>query len=150
MKFKVRNIYGLDKLDEYKSKKGLKSSNKRLAVIQYFLKNPKHYSTEELYQEMKKVSQNISLSTVYRALKLLVECGLASIRHFDKGQARFEPVHREEHHDHLICIECGRIIEFKDRDIEEHQEKIASKHNFLIKDHKLEIYGICQKCKKGK
>jgi len=148
MKFKVKNNYDLRKLDNYKTRMGLKDSVKRSAIIDYFLKADKHFSTEELYNRLKNIIPKISYSTVYRALKLLTECGLASERQFEKGKTSFEPVHKKEHHDHLICVGCGKIIEFTNREIEKLQKKIARKFQFTIKNYKLEIYGLCQNCSK--
>jgi len=138
----------LQKFVQCKAAKGLKSSQKRLAIIEYFLKKDRHFTTEQLYYELKKINQKFSYSTVYRSLKLLADCGLASISHFEKGVTRFEPIHTHEHHDHLICVECGRIIEFTNQNIEKSQKKIAGRYNFQIRYHKLELYGLCENCLK--
>ncbi len=129
----------------------MKSSRKRKFIIDYFLKQDKHFSAEELYNQIRNKFPGIGYSTVYRTLKLLAECGLASIRHFEEGITRFEPIHQREHHDHLICTGCKRIIEFKNKEIENLQKKIAQKLQFSVQNHKLEIYGLCPRCaKKGK
>ena len=88
-------------------------------------------------------------ATVYRTLKLLKECGLAEERHFADGQARFENVEAEHHHDHLICESCGRIIEFVQPRIEELQEELAHRYGFVATTHKMEIYGICKECREN-
>lgn len=150
MKIKVKNDATFKKLNAYKIKKGLKSSAKRTIIIDYFLKHNRHFSVEELYNRLKKISPKIGYSTVYRTLKLLVDCGIASIRRFEKNKTSFEPVHKKEHHDHIICLSCGRIIEFVNQEIEKLQKKIARRFYFRMKDHKLEIYGQCQKCSKKK
>jgi len=90
----------------------------------------------------------IGYATVYRTLKLLAECGLAEQRHFGDGQTRYEQSDSREHHDHLICTECGAILEFEDPGIERLQLKVAKEHNFTIQRHRLEIYGQCAKCSK--
>lgn len=146
MNFKIKNNYNYDQLVKFFRKHKLKSSQKRKFVIDYFLSQNKHLSTEELYNMVKNRFPRIGYSTVYRTLKLLTECGLVSMHHFGKGITRFEPVHKKQHHDHLICAKCGAIIEFRNQEIEEIQKRIARKYNFIVHDHKLEIYGLCLKC----
>jgi Fur family ferric uptake transcriptional regulator len=148
MNFKVTNSYDYQKLQIFIREKGLKSSRKREFIIDYFLKQDKHFSAEELYNKIREKSPGIGYSTVYRTLKLLAECGLASIRHFEEGITRFEPIHQQEHHDHLICTGCKKIIEFKNKEIENLQKKIARKLQFSVQNHKLEIYGLCPRCAK--
>lgn len=150
MNFKFKNKYDYQLLNKFLKKHRMKASEKRNFIIDYFLTQDKHLSIEELYDCIKQRVNKISFSTVYRTLKLLSACGLASLRHFEKGVTRFEPVHRKEHHDHLICLECGTIIEFENREIEKIQRRIAQRYKFYVKDHKLEIYGLCLKCAKGR
>ncbi|MGB9720956.1 MAG: Fur family transcriptional regulator [bacterium] len=146
MNFKIRKPYDYERLKKLSKKQHLKSSHKRQSIIEYFLTQDKHLSAEELYNKIKNSFSGIGYSTVYRTLKLLVECGLASARHFEEGITRFEPIHPKEHHDHLICIKCGAIVEFANQEIERIQRRIARKYKFRVQDHKLEIYGLCQKC----
>jgi Fur family ferric uptake transcriptional regulator len=148
MKVKVKNKLRLEDFNQYKSTRGLKTSQKRLLIITYFLKEDRHFSVEELYNEVKKKYPKVSYSTVYRALKLLADCGLAHICRFTDGTTRFEPAHKAEHHDHLVCQRCGAIIEFENTEIESLQKKVAQKHNFLVVLHKLELYGLCEDCQK--
>lgn len=148
MNFKIKNRYDYNCLKNFSKKRGLKSSQKRMLIIDYFLKQDKHYSVDELYNHIKNKIPGIGYSTVYRTLKLLAECGIASERHFEKGFTRFEPIHKEEHHDHLICTKCSAIIEFTNQEIEKIQRKIARNFRFFVSDHKLEIYGLCSRCAK--
>jgi Fur family ferric uptake transcriptional regulator len=150
MKVKVKNNRGLNDFKKCKSERGLKTSRKRLAIIEYFLREDKHFSIEELYNEVKKINPGISYSTVYRALKLLANCNLARVCSFGDGTTRFEPAHKAEHHDHLVCQQCGKIIEFENTEIESLQKRVAQKHNFFVVFHKLELYGICRDCQKSK
>ena len=83
-------------------------------------------------------------------MKLVKECGLAAERHFADGQARFENIEEERHHDHIICERCGRIVEFVHPQIEQLQEKVAHQFGFVATMHKMEIYGICQECREGR
>ena len=133
---------------DYLRGKGLKSTHQREVVVNLFLRADKHYSVEDLYRAAQRKDKQIGYSTVYRTLKLLVEANLAEERQFSGEVTRFEPVHIGKHHDHLICIKCGRIIEFTNNRIEKLQEKVAKKHDFKITDSKYEIYGYCSRCKK--
>ncbi len=138
----------LEKLSEHKARFGLKSSNKRSFIIDYFLKADRHFTVEELYDEIKQKKPEISYSTVYRALKLLAECKLAGQCTFGDSASRYEPIHQYEHHDHLICRRCGRIIEFENDKIERLQKDVARRYGFHVSAHKLELYGMCRKCRK--
>jgi Fur family ferric uptake transcriptional regulator len=135
-------------LTHYLKKEGKKNSGKRNLIINSFLTDDRHYSVEELYQKVKRQNPKISLSTVYRTLKLLANCGLAHERRFDERNIRFEPVHQEEHHDHLVCLKCGRIFEFTNQKIEKLQDEVAKRYKFNVIRHKLEIYGYCPRCQK--
>jgi len=134
-----------EKLTQYFKERGLKKSAKRDKIIKFFFEKDRHFAVEELY---KKLGKEISRSTIYRTLKLLTECGLAIEQKFETKNARYEPFHPLEHHDHLICLRCGKIIEFNENKIENLQNKVAKKFNFQIFSHKLEIYGYCEKCQK--
>lgn len=138
----------LEKLIEHKARFGLKSSNKRSFIIDYFLEADRHFTVEELYDEIKQKKPEISYSTVYRALKLLAECELAGQCTFGDSASRYEPIHQYEHHDHLICRRCGRIIEFENDKIERLQKDVARRYGFHVSAHKLELYGMCRKCRK--
>lgn len=131
---------------EFMLKKGLKSTRQREVILEEFLRNSSHLSTEDLYLRIRKKHPNIGYATVYRTLKLFAECGIAEARQFGDGQTRYESSHLDEHHDHLICKECGTIIEFEDPRIEELQHQVAKEHGFSIQSHRLEIFGLCGKC----
>ena len=128
--------------------KGLKSTRQRDDIVNFFLKEDKHFSVEELYREVKKRDPQIGYATVYRTLKLLVDAGLATRCQFSDGLTRFEPVHEGEHHDHMVCIKCGKIIEFENDKIEQLQIEEAMEHNFKLTNNKCVLYGYCSKCKK--
>ncbi|MEO0185914.1 MAG: transcriptional repressor [candidate division WOR-3 bacterium] len=146
MKFKINKPYEYKRLKDFSKKHHLKSSKKRLSIIECFINQNKHVSAEELYNKMKKAYPGIGYSTVYRTLKLLVECGLASACNFEQGITKFESAYEKEHHDHMICTKCGAIIEFTNKEIERMQRNVARKYKFLFHNHKLEIYGLCLKC----
>jgi Fur family ferric uptake transcriptional regulator len=132
--------------DGYVRSKGLKQSSQRKEVLLTFLKTEKHLTADELHRLVKKKNPAIGIATVYRTLKLLKESGLCSEFRLDDGTTRYEHLYNHEHHDHLICSNCGDLIEVFDPEIEKLQEKLARKHGFHISSHKLEIYGTCKKC----
>ena len=129
---------------------GLKTTSQREDIAEVFFTTSRHLSVEELYSEVRQINPRVGYATVYRTLKLLKECGLAAERHFADGQARFENVERERHHDHLICEHCGLIVEFVQDQIEHLQAEVAQRFDFVATNHKMEIYGICQECRKGR
>lgn len=139
----------LEELDQKKLGKSFKTSQKRALVVSYFLKEDRHFTVEELYHEIKRINPRISYSTVYRALRLLTKLGLANIDRFGGNEVRFEPVHKNEHHDHLVCSKCGRIVEFTDKNIEKHIAEVASEHEFFIESYGLTIYGLCKECQQN-
>jgi Fur family transcriptional regulator, ferric uptake regulator len=134
---------------EFIARKGLKSTQQREIILNEFLKSGSHLSTEDLYLRIRKKHPHIGYATVYRTLKLFAECGIAEERHFGDRHTRYESSHGDEHHDHLICTGCGAIIEFEDERIEQLQQKVASEHQFQIRSHRLEIYGLCSRCAGG-
>lgn len=132
--------------NNYLRHQGLKNTGQRMTILETFLGSKSHYSTEELYLELRKNHPKIGYATVHRTLKLFAECGLATELNFGDGQTRYEPLNSEQHHDHLVCIECGAIIEFSEPRIEKLQEQVAARHDFKIKSHRHELYGLCSKC----
>lgn len=137
----------LQQFHRYMDERGLKQTRQRDAIASIFFKTKKHIKIEELLNEVRKVEPSIGYVTVYRTLMLLKECGLAQQRHFGEGQSLFE--NAGEHHDHMICIKCGSIVEFEDDRIEKLQEEIAKKNNFRIVSHRHEIYGACSRCQEA-
>lgn len=131
---------------DYIAKQGLKSTRQRDIILDAFLSSDRHLSIEELYLKLRAKHPSIGYATVYRTLKLFAESGIAREIHFGDGQTRYEHVLEGEHHDHLVCTECGAIIEFENESIEKLQNEVAAAHGFLIKHHKLELYGLCAKC----
>ena len=134
------------KFKDFLLTQGLKSTNQRELILEEFLRAGAHLSTEELYLSLRKKNPRIGYATVHRTLKLFAECGIAEQRHFGDGQARYETSDRDEHHDHLICLSCGKIVEFEDPRIEELQVEVAGEHGFSIERHRLELYGCCSDC----
>jgi Fur family ferric uptake transcriptional regulator len=137
-----------ERLKTYMKQKGFKSTRQRDIIASEFFKCEDHITAEDLYIKINKRHKDIGSTTVYRTLKLLAESGLATARVFADQLTRYEPVSEDEHHDHLICLDCGSIIEFEDPKLERLQERIASDFGFSIVDHKVEFYGHCRDCKK--
>jgi len=129
---------------EFIQAKGLKTTRQRSTIVSTFFKLHGHISVEELLREVKKVNPKIGYATVYRTLHLLVESSLVEERRFGDGLARYEGRSEVEHHDHMICTECGHIFEFYNPHLEALQEKLAEENNFKIFRHRLELYGVCK------
>ena len=130
------------------AKKGLRSTDQRRLIVDTFFRAPNHISIEELLAQVRETEPKVGYATVYRTLKLLTECGVAHERRFGDGLTRYELADDTGHHDHLICVECGDIVEFEEPRIEALQEEVASKYGFELKSHKHEMYGVCPKCQK--
>jgi Fur family ferric uptake transcriptional regulator len=131
---------------DYLLTQGLKSTSQREIILDEFLRSDEHPTTEDLYLRVRKKNPQVGYATIHRTLKLFAECGIASVRNFGDGSTRYEAVSEDEHHDHLVCSHCGLIIEFENDQIEKLQEKVARKHKFKVLDHRLELYGLCEKC----
>ncbi|MDC4224503.1 MAG: transcriptional repressor [Candidatus Manganitrophus sp.] len=136
-------------LQEHIAKHHLKVTKERSAILRAFIEAERHVTAEELYRMMREKHASIGLATIYRTLNLFCECGLAEQRQFGDGHARYELTYNVNHHDHLVCTQCKKIIEFENMDIEKLQEKVAKAHRFTIYSHKLEIYGLCSDCVKS-
>lgn len=130
---------------EYLQEHRLNTTQQRELIVAYFFKSHEHVSIDELLARVRKRNAKVGYATVYRTLKLLVEAGLAIQRQFGDGQARFELA--GEHHDHLICTQCGLISEFEDEEIEALQEKVAERFGFEVERHRHELYGRCRDCR---
>ena len=128
----------------YIQNRHLNVTAQREAIVEQFLRTRDHVSIDELLNKVRKRNPRVGYATVYRTLKLLVDSGLAVERQFGDGQARFEVV--GDHHDHLICVKCGLILEFEDDEIESLQDKIAERlGGFTVLRHRHELYGLCPK-----
>lgn len=127
---------------------GLKVTAPRVKILGILEQSGKrHMSAEDVYKALLSHDEEIGLATVYRVLTQFEAAGLVCRRHFEGGQSVFE-LNRGEHHDHLVCVKCGKIVEFLDATIEKRQSKIAAEEGFTIEDHSLVVYGICQDCRK--
>ncbi|MEK7832341.1 MAG: transcriptional repressor [Acidobacteriota bacterium] len=125
---------------------GLKKTGQREVILVVFLKTEGHLSAEDLYKLVKAEDPTVGFTTVYRTLKLMCECGLAREEGMGDGFKRYEHHYNHPHHDHLICTECGNLIEFYSEIIEKKQDEIALSYNFKPTRHSLRIWGICSNC----
>jgi Fur family ferric uptake transcriptional regulator len=137
----------LEVFEDYIRSQNLRHSEQRLQILNVFLKSEKHLTADELHIAVRKKNPSIGVATVYRTLNLFSESGLCRELKLDDGTTRYEHLYGHEHHDHLICTNCGDIIEVLEPQIEKLQEKLAKSQGFKIKSHKLEMYGTCRKCR---
>lgn len=133
---------------EHIQKSGLRRTSQRDLILEIFLRTEEHLTSEDLYWLVQKEDSSIGHTTVYRTLKLLIEAGLAREVRFGDGKTYYEHHYDHDHHDHMICTECGKVIEFFSARIEEMQDKMADKYSFLPTHHSLRIWGICEDCQK--
>jgi Fur family transcriptional regulator, ferric uptake regulator len=124
---------------------GLKVTLPRLKILEILEGGgARHKSAEDIYKALLSSNEDIGLATVYRVLTQFEAAGLVTRHHFENGMAVFE-LNRGSHHDHIVCLDCGKVEEFMDDGIEDRQESIAKQHGFEIEDHSMVIYGHCRK-----
>lgn len=131
----------LKTLEQQCVERGMRMTEQRRVIARVLESSADHPDVEELYRRSAEVDPNISISTVYRTVKLFEDAGIIERHDFRDGRSRYETV-PDEHHDHLIDLKSGKVIEFQSEEIEALQEKIARKHGFRLVDHRLELYGI--------
>lgn len=127
-------------------KAGLKVTLPRVKILELLESSDKrHHTAEEIYKALLETGEEVGLATVYRVLTQFETAALVTRHHFESGQAVFE-LNQGSHHDHLVCVKCGRVEEFYDDIIEQQQKKIAKEKGYSITDHNLILYGICSSC----
>jgi len=135
---------------QYLKDNGMLRSERRELILDVFLTTEKHPTVEDIYDLARKKDPRIALATVYRAMKVICDAGLATETGFGDGVRRFEHKYRHKHHDHLVCLQCGRVIEVVSAEIEDLQGRLAARHGFVPESHKMQIFGTCSKCKRKK
>lgn len=125
---------------------GNKITAQRDLILKVFLEARGHLTAEEIYSRARTQDAMVGITTVYRTMKLLVECGIARGEKFDDGHVRYEYDYQQQHHDHLICTACGLVIEFYNESIEREQERITHAFGFATTHHSLKIFGLCRAC----
>lgn len=124
---------------------GLKATLPRLKILDIFQNSPvRHLSAEDVYKILLSENMDVGLATVYRVLTQFEQAGLLHRNHFETGKAVFE-LNQGSHHDHLVCVDCGRVEEFFDEEIEKRQQQIAAERGFSISEHALALYAHCTK-----
>lgn len=130
-------------------KAGLKTTVPRLKILGILEESSvRHMTAEDVYKELLDAGEDIGLATVYRVLTQFESAGLVMRHNFEGGRSVFE-LDDEGHHDHILCVECGRVFEFYDKTIEERQRRVAENAGFVLEDHSLHMYGVCQGMKKS-
>jgi Fur family ferric uptake transcriptional regulator len=125
---------------------GLKVTLPRLKILEVLEKSPNHHlSAEDIYRVLIEQNEEVGVATIYRVLSQFEESGIVQKLNFENNQAVYE-LCGLEHHDHLVCVKCNKIIEFQDDVIEQHQLQIAKKYGFELTDHSLYLYGLCKNC----
>lgn len=137
-----------EKFKEYLRQENLKFTPERKDIIEGVFSLHSHFDAEELQEKLKKEGKNISRATIYRTLPLLIDSGLIRETLHCREKVRYEHIYGHKHHDHMICINCGKIIEFSDRNIGKLQRKICNKKDFFPVEYKLGIKGYCKECAK--
>lgn len=132
--------------EEHIQKTGLRRTAQRDLIMEIFLRTEDHMTSEDLYLLVQKEDPRVGHTTVYRTLKLLTEAGLAREVRFGDNKTYYEHHYNHQHHDHMICTECGRVIEFFSPDIESLQDEMADKFGFKPTHHSLRMWGVCSQC----
>lgn len=140
----IRNLQ--ERIRAEAKKRRVRWTNQRQQIVEQFLFAAEHLTADQLLQRVREVDPTIGAATVYRTLNLLVEIGVAQRVNLGSGSAAFEPVLGRHHHDHLICLACGTVVEFADDQIESRQRKIARANGFILRHHRLEMFGLCSAC----
>ena len=130
-----------DTIEQKCISKGVKLTDQRRIIAKVMSEASDHPDVDELYNRVLLIDPKISIATVYRTVKLFEESGILTKHEFKGGKARYEELN-EGHHDHLIDVKSGEIIEFDNKEIEKLQKKVAKKHGYTLVDHKLELYGV--------
>ncbi len=137
-------------LEAYLRQRGQKMTGPRETVLDAFLRLESHVTAEELLSATRRIDPTIGQATVFRTIKLFADAGLARGACPDEGTRHFEHAYRHAHHDHLICVGCGAVVEFHDEAIEKAQEAIYRAHGYKPSGHRLELRGYCPSCAKKK
>jgi len=135
----------MDKYSALLKSKGLKVTSPRVTVLDIFNQSDsRHLSAEDVYKKVLQHEGDIGLATVYRVLTQFADAGILIATNFETGKTTFE-LNEGGHHDHLVCLSCGSVVEFHDEEVELRQEKIAKKHGFKLINHSMSLYGLCAK-----
>jgi len=146
MAMKIMNAK--EKFEHFVVQKELRHTKQRNEVVDVFLATEKHVTVQELYDLVRKKDKGIGYATVARTVKLMCDSGICSQVDFGDGSLRYEHKYGHEHHDHLICLKCGKFEEIYSPKLERIQMELVKKHGYIQEKHKLDIFGLCPKCAK--
>ena len=141
--------HAIEVFARYLTSKDLKLTKERKAVLQEIFRHPGHLEAEELAHNLRKKSKRASRATIYRTLDLLVESGIVRKVDLGHGHSHYELGLDHPHHEHMICIKCGRVLEFSDRSIEKALSRLCTESGFEHTSHRFQIFGYCDRCKKA-
>ena len=127
--------------------KGLRNTPEREQVVKLVFSIHDHFDVDELYLQLRRQNDKISKATVYRTIPLLLESGLIQEAYFEDGHVHYEHIYGHEHHCHLRCLDCGKVVEFTEKAVTGVEEKVGNRFDFLVTGHRLEVQGYCVKCK---
>jgi len=136
------------KFEEYLKSKELKYTSERKLILKEIFSLYKHFDVEELFEKLRKQGNNVSRATIYRTIPLLIQSGLITETFRCQDKISYENIFNKKHHDHLLCIKCGKTIEFFNEKIERLQNEVCKKYNFKPLEHRLGIKGYCEECYK--
>ena len=136
------------KFEEFVVRRGFRRTEQREQVLDVFLATEKHITVQELYDLVRKRHKGIGYATVARTVKLMCESGICRQVDFADGSLRYEHKYGHEHHDHLICLKCGKYEEIYSPKLEKIQDELVKKHGYVQDNHKLDIFGLCPECAK--
>ena len=136
------------KFEEFLKSKELKYTSERKSIVKAMFSFYKHFDVEELFEKLRKQRNNVSRATIYRTIPLLIQSGLITETLRCQDKISYENIFNKKHHDHLLCVKCGKIIEFYNEKIEKLQDEVCRQHNFVPIEHRLGIKGYCEDCYK--
>ncbi len=136
----------LETAAKYLKDHDFKLTNQRRKIIEAIFATHDHFTADDLHDMLREKAENISKATIYRTLSLLCDSALVESRDFGRGQLYYEHILGHQHHDHLICTQCGKVVEFRNEDLEKIRARIAKSRGFTIEKHSLRIFGRCKSC----
>ncbi len=136
------------RFEEYLKSKELKYTSERILILKAIFSFHKHFDVEELFERLRKQGNDVARATIYRTIPLLLQSGLITETFRCQDKISYENIFNKKHHDHLLCIKCGKIIEFYNKEIEKLQDEVCKKYNFKPLEHRLGIKGYCEDCYK--
>jgi Fur family ferric uptake transcriptional regulator len=136
------------KFEEYLKSKELKYTSERNLILKAIFSFHKHFDVEDLFEKLRKQGKDVSRATIYRTIPLLLQSGLITETFRCQDKISYEIIFSKKHHDHLLCVKCGKTIEFFNEKIERLQDEVCKKHNFKPLEHRLGIKGYCEDCYK--